>query len=179
MIETLRNNIRLVALIIVIIALIVVNVMLFMPMKDAQAERDKLAKEEKSKTAQLQSLQQEQNLDALRQEIEELEDSIIHFEEEFPMDQFGIYLAKGAETYHILLQSITPPTKAGSVKIGGKGFPVWDTRITIQGELHYILSYFKYVEEGRYNSIETSNLSLSAKGDVWSASFTISFITWS
>jgi len=180
LIYTLRSNIRVTALVAVVIALIVTNIMLYMPMKDASAERESLETREAGRKAQLEGIlsQEEKNLEELQAEIDEVRASIIRFPEEFPTDQFGIYLAKGAETYKIELLSIAPPSGQVNKIIGGKNFPAYNTNISVKGELHYIISYFKYIEEGRYSSIETGNVRFTRSADVWSASFTITFVTW-
>ena len=177
LVNYLRGHIRLVALIVIVVALLIANVMLFLPLQDAQAERDSLEKQEKVAQVNLDSAKVEYDIAELEAQVAELEAEIILFEEEFPYDEFSIYLAKGADTYHITIGSVTPPSGSSTLTYKGKKFPAYSTKMSITGRLSNIISYFKYIEQGRYNSVKITGVSLSAKGDVWSAGYTITFTT--
>ena len=163
MIELLRQNIRLVAVIAVVVLLLVVNVMFYLQWQSAEDDQAELEKDWKSADTNLRVTRTLYDLDTLQAEKDRLA-AKPQFPSELPIVDLMLHVANGAPLFPV---SITEVTRVDAYK----------TQVTVTGTLTKIISFLKYIEGGRFNSIEIEDVSLSGSGGSWEGKFTIVVIT--
>jgi len=163
MIELLRQNIRVVAIIAVVVVLLIVNVMFYLQWQSVEDDQAELEKDWKSADTNLRVTRALYDLDTLQAEKDRLA-AKPQFPSELPIVDLMLHVAKGAPLFDV---SITEVTRVDTDK----------TRLTVTGTLTKIISFLKYIEGGPFNSIEIEDVSLSDLGQDWEGKFTIVVIT--
>ena len=163
MIELLRQNIRVVAIIAVVVVLLIVNVMFYLQWQSVEDEQAELEKDWKSADTNLRVTRALYDLETLQAEKDRLA-AKPQFPSELPIVDLMLHVAKGAPLFQV---SITEVTRVDAYK----------TQVTVTGTLTKIISFLKYIEGGRFNSIKIEDVSLSGSGDSWKGEFTMVVIT--
>jgi len=175
MIELLRQNIRLAALIAAVLLLLVVVIVLLLQWQSAEDNRVEVEGEWKRADANLFNTRDQYNLNTLQAEENRLS-AKPRFPAELPIVQLMLHVANGAPQYRVSITEVAPAA-VGSEAIGGKTYHAYKTRVTVTGTLTNIISFLKYIERGPFNSIKVEDVSLSGSGGDWRGKFTIVVIT--
>jgi len=176
MIELLRQNSRLAALIAVVLILLVAVIMMLLQWQSAEGDLDDVEKDRALAEINRISTLAAYDLATLQAEETQLS-AKPRFPEEVPIVDLMIYVANGAPQYSVTITAVMPASAVGSESIGGKNYHAYKTEVTVKGTLTNIISLIKYIERGRFNSIRIEDVSLSASGGSWQGKFTIVVIT--
>ncbi len=162
MIELLRQNTRLAALIAVVLLLLVVVIVLLLQWQSAEDNRVEvegdweLAQIDRNRTLG------EYDLDTLQAEENRLS-AKPRFPAELPIVQLMLHVANGAPQYQVSITEVAPAAAK--------------TQVTVTGTLTNIISFLKYIERGPFNSIKIEDVRLSGSGGDWRGRFTIVVFT--
>ena len=181
MIALLKNNIRFIALIVVVLALVVANVWFFMQWQSADGE---LAEVKNSETRAKTNLGiARANLEETRasnqEEIDKLQaekaalSGVQAWPQQFSFVSLDDYLAKGLSIFPIEIKKVIPSSSASTVVISGKNYPGYETRVTVKGKLPDIIAFLGYVEDGPFNSLKTHNIKFTYDEASWLGEFSI------
>ncbi len=162
MIELLRQNTRLAALIAVVLLLLVVVIVLLLQWQSAEDNRVEVEDEWKSADATLFNTRVQYDLNTLQAEENRLS-AKPRFPAELPIVQLMLHVANGAPQYGVSITEVVPAAAK--------------TQVTVTGTLTNIISYLKYIERGPFNSIKIEDVSLSGSGGSWRGKFTIVVIS--
>jgi len=176
MIELLRQNIRLAAIVAVVVLLLVVNIMFFLQWQSAEDDQGKLEKDWKSVDTNLKISRVQYDLDTLQAEKDKLA-AKLQFPAKLPIVDLMLHLANGAPRYSVNITEVTPSARVDTETIGGTKYDAYKTQVTVTGTLPKIISFLKYIEGGPFNSIKIEDVSLSGSGNSWQGKFTIVVIT--
>lgn len=163
MIELLRQNIRVVAIIAVVVVLLIVNVLFFLQWQSVEDDQAELEKDWKSADTNLQVTRALYDLDTLQAEKDRLA-AKPQFPSELPIVDLMLYVANGAPLFPVSITEVTPSVRVGTA---------YKTQVTVTGALSKIISFLKYIEGGRFNSIEIEDVDLHSSGGSWEGEFTI------
>jgi len=178
MIEWLRQNPRVTAVVAVAVALLIGCIVLFLQWQsaqDIQAERQK----DRNNAADVYlrtSLNPDYDVAGLRAEEAALLGKP-EFPTEFPVLGLSRYLATGEDVFSDVDIVEMGPSSKVTRPVGGKTYPAYETKVTVEGELTSIISFLEYVEEGPYTSIMVEDVEFKALEGGWQGKFTIVFIT--
>ena len=172
MIDSLKSNTRLVALVVIAVVLLVVNIMFLMQWQSVKDDKAALERERRTAEANLQVNRAQYNLDELRAAEAELARSP-EFPSAFPIVDLSLFLADGAYHFQITIDKVEPPVKIGTEKIRGKDYPAYETKMTIRGSLTNVISFLKYIEGGNFTSLKVQDVTCTSKAAVWQAKFSV------
>ena len=176
MIDNMRSNVRLVALIVVAVVLVALNVVFLMQWQSVKDDKAALETEQRTAEVNLGITRAQYDLEELRAEEAELLSSP-EFPAAFPIVDLSIFLADGASHFHITIGKVEPPARVGTVKIGGKDYPAYETKMTVNGSLTNIVSFLKYMEGSAFTSLKIDGLTCASDGAVWEGKFTVVVIS--
>ncbi len=176
MIELLRQNIRLVAVIAVVVLLLVVNIFFFLQWQSAEGDQGKLEDNWKLVDTNLRLARAQYDLDALQAQKDQLS-AKPQFPSELPIVDLMLYMANGAPRLGVIITEVKPSASAGSETIGGRAYSTYKTQVTVTGTLSKISSFLTYIEGGPFTGIRIEDVSLSGSGQSWQSKFTIVVIT--
>ena len=176
MIDLLKSNIRLVALVVIAVALLVVNIMFLMQWQSVTDEKDSLETQRNTAEVNLVVTSAQYDLDKLRAEEAELARRP-EFPSAFPIVDLSLFLAEGAYQSRVTLVKVEPPVQIGTENIGGKSYPAYETKVTVTGGLNQIVLFLKYMEGGAFTSLRIQDVSCTSEGAVWNAKFTVVVIS--
>ena len=176
MIELLRQNSRLAALIAVVLILLVVVIMMLLQWQSAEGDLGEVEKDrDLAEITRIRTLA-DYDVDKLQADMNQLSVKP-RFPEELPIVDLVLYVANGAPLYGVSITEVVPAATVGSEAIGGKSYHAYKTQVTVNGTLTNIIALLKYIERGRFNSIKIEDVSLSGSGGSWQGKFTIVVIT--
>ena len=176
MIDLLKRNIRLVAFVVIAVALLVVNIMFLMQWQSVKDDEAALETQRNTAEVNLVVTRAQYDLNELRAEEAELARRP-EFPSAFPIVDLSLFLAEGAYQSHITLDKVLPPEPIGTRNIGGKDYPAYETKVTVTGGLTQIVLFLKYLEGGAFTSLRVQDLSCTSAGAVWQAEFTVVVIS--
>jgi hypothetical protein len=176
MIDLLKSNIRLAALVVIAVVLLVVNIMFLMQWQSVKDDKAALETQRNSAEVNLEVNRAQYDLDELRAEEAELSRRP-EFPSTFPVVDLSLFLADGAYHFYITIDEVEPPVQIGMETIRGKDYPAYETKMTITGSLTNVISFFKYIEGGTFTSLKVQDVSCTSKGAVWQAEFTVVVIS--
>ena len=167
MIELLRQNIRLVALIAVVVLLLIVNVLFFLQWQSAEDDLGEVEEDWKSADTNLRVTRAQYDLETLQAEKDRLA-AKPQFPSELPIVDLMLHVANGAPLFKVNITEVKPAARVGTA---------YKTQVTVTGTLPKIISFLKYIEGGPFNSIEIEDVKFSGSADSWQGKFTIVVIT--
>jgi len=177
MIELLRKNIRVVAIIAVVILLLVVNIVLLLQWQSAGDAQAKVEDDWKRADTNLRITRVQYEMDTLQAQKNELS-AKPQFPSALPVVDLMLYVANGAALFPpVNIIEVNPATRVDTEVIGGKGYRAYRTQVTVTGTLSKIISFLEYIERSPFNSIKIEDVSLSGSADSWQCKFTIAVIT--
>ena len=176
MIEQLRMNTRIVVAAVVVVALLAVAVIFMMQWLSASDEQTKLEGELKAAEVRLTQVKQEYDLGQLMAEEADLR-SRSEFPSELEVRRLSKFLADGAPRNQVTITEVTPTSPIGTEAIGGRKYPAYATKMTVEGSLPWIISYIRYVENGSFRSARVQDVTLEGAGDSWRGKFTVVVIS--
>ncbi len=176
MIDLLKSNIRLVAIVVIAVALVVVNIMFLMQWQEVTDEKDSLETQRNTAEVNLVVTSAQYDLDKLRADEAELARRP-EFPSAFPIVDLSLFLAEGAYQSHVTLDKVELPVKIGTESIGGKAYPAYETKVTVTGGLNQLVLFLKYMEGGAFTSLRIQDVSCTSAGAVWQAEFTVVVIS--
>jgi len=176
MIELLRQNIRLAALIAVVLILLVVVIVLLLQWQSAEGDLDDVEKDRAIAEIDRNRTLADYDVDKLQADMAQLS-AKPRFPEEMPIVELMLHVANGAPMYAVSITQVVPAATVGTETIGGRSYHAYKTQVTVTGTLTNIISYLKYIERGRFNSIKIEDVSLRGSGGSWQGKFTIVVIT--
>ncbi len=176
MIDLLKSNIRLVALVVIVVALLVVDIMFLMQWRELTDDKAALETQRNTAEVNLEITRAQYDLDELRAEEAELARRP-EFPSAFPIVDLSLFLAEGTYQSHITLDKVLPPVQIGTEYIGGKNYPAYETKVTVTGGLNQIVLFLKYLEGGAFTSLMIQDVSCTSEGAIWQAEFTVVVIS--
>ena len=185
MVALLKNNIRFVALIVVVLALVAASVWLFMQWQSANDELTEAKNiETRAKTnlglarANLDNARSENQKELASLQAEKASLSGVQdWPQQFSFVSLNDYLARGSSIFSITVDTVLPVTATSTIVISGKKYPAHETKVTVTGKLSEIIAFLGYVEEGPFNSLKTNNVNFTYDGTTWQGKFTIIVIS--
>ncbi len=177
MIGFVRGNGRFVAIAAIVVLLVAANVVLMMQWRSAtdsraQAENDKLVAETNLKVTQAQY-----DVDGLRSEEAALKGGP-EFPTKLPIVDLSVFIAERAALSRVTIKEIGPVAPVGTENLGGKRYPVYETKVTAAGGLSDIIAFIKSIEAGAFSSIEVRDVSgKKGEGATWEGKFTVAVIS--
>lgn len=176
MIDLLKSNIRLVAFVVIAVALLVVSIMFLMQWQSAKDDKAALETQRNTAEVNLVVTRAQYDLDKLRAEEAELARRP-EFPSAVPIVDLSLFLAEGAYQSRVTLDKVVPPVKIGTENIGGKNYPAYETKVTVTGGLNQIVLFLKYLEGGAFTSLMIQDVSCTSTGAVWQAELTVVVIS--
>ena len=162
MTDYIRRNLRIVIFAVVIIALLIALYIIYGQASSAKDDRDVVQKQEQNVRSNLIINRTQYDVVELQRQKDELQAGYTEFPSSVPVVDFTNYLADGAnQFYPVTITASQPAAKAGSVTIGGKSYPAYETTMTVKGELSGVIAYLQYVEEGAYSSVKADSVSIA------------------
>jgi hypothetical protein len=174
MIDLIKREIRLVALIAVAIILLVVCIWFLTQWMSLTDDKDALETQRMTAEVNLGITRAQYDLDVLRAEEAELLRSP-EFPSSFPIVNLSLFFAEGTTQTRVTLVEIEPPVQIGTEVINGKSYPAYETKVTVTGTLNQIVAFLKYLEGGAFTSLKVTDLSIIAD----TAEFTVVVISQS
>ena len=176
MIDLLKSNIRIVALVFIAVALVVVNIMFLMQWQSVKDDEAALETQRNTAEVTLEVARAQYDLEELRAEEAELARRP-EFPSAFPIVDLSLFLAEGAYQSHVTLDKVEPPVQIGTENIGGKAYPAYETKVTVTGGLNQLVLFLKYLEGGAFTSLRVQDVSCTSAGAVWQAELTVVVIS--
>ena len=160
MIDLIKREIRLVALIAVAIILLAVCILFLTQWMSLNDDKDALETQRMTAEVNLNITRAQYDLNALRAEEAELLRSP-EFPSSFPIVNLSLFFAEGAIMHHITLDKVEPPVRIGTEVINGKSYPAYETKVTVRGSMTYMVSFLKYLESGAFTSLKITDLDMT------------------
>ena len=174
-IDLVKRNARVVALIAVIVVLVIVTFIFYSGSQSAAGEQAKLEKEATTAKVNLTIAQGQYDIAKLQAEKDSLTGSP-SFPTSFPSVNLSAYIAAAADKYGVQLVSLTPRGAVGTETIGGKKYTRYDTVVQLSGDYEAMNSFLSYLEQGQqgqFPSLRLENASFIPTG----GSFTVVILT--
>ncbi len=156
-INLVKRNARLAALIAVVVILVVVTFIFYSGSQSSADEQAKLETQVKVAKVSLINAQDQYDLAKLQAEQASLTGSP-SFLPSFPSVGLSAYIAGAADKYGVELVSLTP-NAVGAETIGGQKYTRYDTRVQVSGGHEAMNSFLSYLEEGQFLSLRLENVS--------------------
>jgi Tfp pilus assembly protein PilO len=176
-IDLIKKNARVVALIAVAIVLVAVTYVFYSGSQSA-ADEQALTQKQLSSARQSLALAQDQYDVAKLQAQQASLASSPSFPATFPTIAFSAYLAGAADKYGVDINVVTPKSPAGKETLGGKAYARYDTAVNVSGSydaMNSFLIYLEQAQQGQFPSLRIQGASFTPSG----GSFTISMLTLS
>lgn len=176
MIERVRDNSRLAVAILLVVVLVAVNVVLVAQWRSAESEASKAETELRVAEVGLTQARVQYDLVDLRKQEAELKRNP-EFPTKLPVVGLSLFLADGAVQNQVNLDTVDPPAKVGTEKIGARTYPAYATKVTASGSLTKLRTFLEYIEGGGFTSIRVQDLVLEQTAGAWKANFTVVVIS--
>ena len=173
-IDLVKHNARLVALIAVVVILVVVTFIFYSGSQSSADQQAKLEKQETTAENNLIAAQNQYDVATLQVEEANLVGSP-HFPTSFPSVDLTAYLAAAADKYGVQLTKLTPSGAVGKETIGGKQYTRYDTVVEVAGDSESMNSFLRYLEAGPFLSLRIENATFTPSG----GKFTVIILTQS
>jgi len=170
-VNLIKRNARVAALIAVAVILIVVAFIFYSGSQSSADEQAKLETQVKVAKVNLINAQGQYDLAKLRTEQASLTDTP-SFPSLLPSVGLSAYLGAAADKYGVEIVSITPKG-ASAETLAGKKYTRYDTVVQVAGDYAAMNSFLSYLEEGPFISLRLENLSFTPSG----GTFTVVFLT--
>jgi type II secretory pathway pseudopilin PulG len=171
-IDLVKRNARLAALIAVVIILVIVAFVFYSGSQSSADEQAKLEKQVASAKVNLNLAQDQYDLAKLQTEQASLTGSP-SFLPSFPSVGLSAYIAGAADKYGVELVSLTPKGAVGAETIGGQKYTRYDTGVEVTGDHEAMNSFLSYLEAGPFLSLRLENVSFTPSG----GTFTVVILT--
>ncbi len=166
-----KKNQRTVILLAIAVILLVVAIVFYTGYQAAADDKAKAEKERTTTLAQLNTAQDQYNLDKLRAKNEELKRSTT-IASKFPNVEISAFLAGDADKYGVILDDIKWIGSSGSEKLGNKSYTRYTADIAVKGAEDRVNSFMRYLEEGPLLSLKLEKVVSTTSG----ATFTLVWI---
>ncbi len=174
-IDLVKRNARLVALIAVVVVLVVVTFIFYSGSQSSADQQAKLETQVKVAKVNLSLAQGQYDVATLQAEKDGLTASP-SFPVTFPSVELSAYIAGAADKYGVQLVSLTPRGAVGTETIGGTAYTRYDTVVQVTGDYQAMNSFLSYLEAGQagqFPSLRIDNSSFTPTG----GTFTIVILT--
>ena len=174
-VDLVKRNARLAALIAVIVVLVVVTFIFYSGSQSAADEQAKLETQIKADQVKLSNAQGDYDVAMLQAEKDSLTGSP-SFPTSFPSVNLSAYIAAAADKYGVELVSLTPKGAVGKETIGGKQYTRYDTVVKVAGDYEAMNSFLSYLEQGQqgqFPSLRLESASFTPSG----GTFTVVILT--
>ena len=167
--DLIKGNARLAAIIAVIVALVIVNLVFYLGSQSSADQQASVEKQLASAKVNLTLAQGRYNVANLRTEEAQLKSTgTPSFPASFPSSDLSAYITTGATNYSITVVSLTPRGAVGTKTVGGTNYVEYDTSVQIKplttGDYNAMDSFLSYLERGPFLSLSIQGASFTASG---------------
>jgi hypothetical protein len=166
--DLIKGNARLAAIIAVIVALVIVNLVFYLGSQSSADQQASVEKQLASAKVNYALAQDRYDLEKLRAEQASLPDYRSSFPASFPSSDLSAYITTGATNYSITVVSLTPRGAVGTKTVGGTNYVEYDTSVQIKplttGDYNAMDSFLSYLERGPFLSLSIQGASFTASG---------------
>ena len=155
--ERARQNTTLIVLIVIVIALLVGNIVLYMNWSSAKAEQSDLEKGKSTAQVNLNIMKAQYDVIKLQEQYDELAGSP-NFPTSVSPVQLSLYLAARAQALKVGLVSITL-VPAATETIAGKPYTRYGVNVVATGSLTKVSTFLTSLEEGPFDTLRLEGVS--------------------
>jgi hypothetical protein len=155
-VERARQNTTLIVLIVIVVALLVGNIVLYLNWSSAKAEQSDLEREKSTAQVNLNIANDNFNVEKLQAQLDELSGS--PFPTSVSPVQLSLYLADRAQALKVDLVTITL-IPAATENIAGKPYTRYGVSVVATGTLPKVSPFLTSLEEGPFDTLRIEGVS--------------------